>query len=224
MYWIALRKGYVKKRAEVSGLRIHWQQFRFFRNHINNYRHAIKKDYYVTNITEHKRNPTQLWKILKGHSGSNAQFSVDKLRVNDEYVHEPLKIASELNHSFTNVGVMPSGAPKISDNGNLHQVSCNHIFAFAEINSQLVLQILKTLDIKKAVGTEVLAQSVERPPHNREVVGSNPAASYQKDVKRWSCCYLVWRSTIRDRATSIWRCSVAAGLTINWAKRFSVSV
>ena len=37
-----------------------------------------------------------------------------------------------------------------------------------------------------------------------------------------SCSYLVWRSTIRDRATSIWRCSVAAGLTINWAKRISI--
>ena len=37
-----------------------------------------------------------------------------------------------------------------------------------------------------------------------------------------SCCYPVWRSTIRDRATLIWRCSVAAGLTINWAKRISI--
>ena len=27
---------------------------------------------------------------------------------------------------------------------------------------------------------------------------------------------------IRDRATSIWRCSVAAGLTTNWAKRISI--
>ena len=146
----------LKRRAEVSGLRIHWQQFRFCRNHINNYRHALKKDYYVTNIIEHKRNPTQLWKILKGLSGRNAQSSVDKLRVNDEYVHEPLKIANELNHSFANFGVIPSGSPKISDNGNLHQVFCNHIFDFAEIDSQRVLEILKTLDIKKAVGIDGL--------------------------------------------------------------------
>ena len=51
-----------------------------------------------------------------------------------------------------------------------------------------------------------------------------PTASYKKTLKDGSCCYLVWRSTIRDRATSIWRCSVAAGLTINWSKRISVSV
>ena len=70
----------------------------------------------------------------------------------------------------------------------------------------------------------VLAQSVERPPHNREVVGSIPGRVIPKDVKRWGCCYPVWRSTFeRDRATSIWRCSVAAGPTINWAKRFSIS-
>ena len=31
----------------------------------------------------------------------------------------------------------------------------------------------------------VLAQSVERPPHNREVVGSNPGRVIPKDVKRW---------------------------------------
>ena len=50
------------------------------------------------------------------------------------------------------------------------------------------------------------------------------AASYQKTLKGGSCCYPVWRSTFeRDRATSIWRCSVAAGPTINWAKRFSIS-
>ena len=68
----------------------------------------------------------------------------------------------------------------------------------------------------------VLAQSVERPPHNREVVGSILAASYQKTLKGGSCCYPVWRSTFeRDRATSTWRCSVAAGPTINWAKRIS---
>ena len=58
----------------------------------------------------------------------------------------------------------------------------------------------------------VLAQSVERPPHNREVVGSIPGRVIPKDVKGGSCCYPVWRSTFeRDRATSIWRCSVAAG-------------
>ena len=50
------------------------------------------------------------------------------------------------------------------------------------------------------------------------------AASYQKTLKDGSCCYLVCRSTIeKDRATSIWRCSVAAGPTINWAKRISIS-
>ena len=48
------------------------------------------------------------------------------------------------------------------------------------------------------------------------------AASYQKTLKGGSCCYPVWRSTFeRDRATSTWRCSVAAGPTINWAKRIS---
>ena len=31
----------------------------------------------------------------------------------------------------------------------------------------------------------VLAQSVERPPHNREVVGSIPGRVIPKDVKRW---------------------------------------
>ena len=67
--------------------------------------------------------------------------------------------------------------------------------------------------------TGVLAQSVEHPPHNQEVVGLNHGRVIPKDG---SCCYLVWRSTIRDRATTIWRCSVAAGLTINWAKRISI--
>ena len=31
----------------------------------------------------------------------------------------------------------------------------------------------------------VLAQAVERPPHNREVVGSIPGRVIPKDVKRW---------------------------------------
>ena len=31
----------------------------------------------------------------------------------------------------------------------------------------------------------MLAQSVERPPHNREVVGSIPGRVIPKDVKRW---------------------------------------
>ena len=31
----------------------------------------------------------------------------------------------------------------------------------------------------------VLAQSVERPPHNREVVGSIPGRVIPTDVKRW---------------------------------------
>ena len=42
---------------------------------------------------------------------------------------------------------------------------------------------------KKGSATEgdrcVLAQSVERPPHNREVVGSIPGRVIPKDVKRW---------------------------------------
>ena len=33
--------------------------------------------------------------------------------------------------------------------------------------------------------TGVLAQSVERPPHNQEVVGSNPGRAIPKDGKRW---------------------------------------
>ena len=52
--------------------------------------------------------------------------------------------------------------------------------------------------------------------------GFEPRPRHTKILKDWRCCYLVLRSTIRDRATSIWRCSVAAGLTINWAKRISI--
>ena len=33
--------------------------------------------------------------------------------------------------------------------------------------------------------TGVLAQLVERPPHNQEVVGSIPGRVIPKDVKRW---------------------------------------
>ena len=40
-------------------------------------------------------------------------------------------------------------------------------------------------DLIKATYRCVLAQSVERPPHNREVVGSIPGRVIPKDVKRW---------------------------------------
>ena len=36
-----------------------------------------------------------------------------------------------------------------------------------------------------AINRCVLAPSVERPPHNREVVGSIPGRVIPKDVKRW---------------------------------------
>ena len=40
-------------------------------------------------------------------------------------------------------------------------------------------------------------------------------------IKRWELLLPCLAFNIeRDRATSIWRCSVAAGPTINWAKRF----
>ena len=34
------------------------------------------------------------------------------------------------------------------------------------------------------ITTGVLSQTVERPPHNREVVGSNPGRVIPKDIKR----------------------------------------
>ena len=39
--------------------------------------------------------------------------------------------------------------------------------------------------IMPCIFNNVLAQSVERPPHIREVVGSNPGRVIPKDVKRW---------------------------------------
>ena len=63
--------------------------------------------------------------------------------------------------------------------------------------------------VAKGAITGVLAQSLERPPHNREVVGFDPRPRHTGYVKNGSC--LVWRSTIRDRATSIWRCSRSIG-------------
>ena len=52
----------------------------------------------------------------------------------------------------------------------------------------LVVSVFKIIFVGlewKTVRRHALAQSVERPPHNREVVGSIPGRVIPKDVKRW---------------------------------------
>ena len=101
----------------------------------------------------------------------------------------------------------------------MFQLNVNYMTLF---NFELIEVSLDVLYISQSKPHTTLHQCV------RLIIGrswvQSLAASYQKTLKGGSCCYPVWRSTFeRDRATSIWRCSVAAGPTINWAKRFSIS-
>ena len=71
-------------------------------------------------------------------------------------------------------------------------VNCDHvcwlIMDFFERKRHLTYSWISHFISRIIIIIGVLAQSVERPPHNREVVGSIPAASYQKTLKDGSCC------------------------------------
>jgi hypothetical protein len=66
---------------------------------------AAKKQYFKQKLTEHAKNPKKTWETLNEITGKAwGSDSVEKIKVNDVLISDPLEIASEFNKFFTGVG------------------------------------------------------------------------------------------------------------------------
>ena len=82
-----------------------WTTYRQFRNVFNKVVRASKKHHYVNELKKNSRNPKKTWDTLKELTvGRTAQTSIDKIKVDNTTITDPLQMADEFNKFFAEAG------------------------------------------------------------------------------------------------------------------------
>ena len=96
----------LKVKAEKSGNREIWRKYRDMRNFVNNMRKTLKKVYYQNQIMENKRNPKELWTILKTLTpSSKTSNTLRSINVDGTCVHTDQDVAEKFNAFFISAGL-----------------------------------------------------------------------------------------------------------------------
>ena len=95
----------MKGKAEKSGNREILRKYRDMRNFVNNMRKKLKRAYYQNQIMENKRNPRELWKILKTLTPScKSSNTLRNINVDGTDIHTDQDIAERFNEFFVSAG------------------------------------------------------------------------------------------------------------------------
>jgi hypothetical protein len=78
-------------------------EYKLWRNKVVRLTKKAKKRFYIEAIESNKRNPTVLWRHMKGICPGKKDKAPDILQVNNEIVTDTKSIANSLNTYFTNV-------------------------------------------------------------------------------------------------------------------------
>ena len=149
----------LKKKAMKSNLPGDWLHFKEKRNAVNQLVRRTKKLYYQDEIKNSAGNPKETWKVLNNLMGKKTNGTeLNKININEcDSVTKAKDIANALNTHFTDVGLklasqIPSTPNMKPFNDYLRKADSK--FSFDKITPCLVLELLKTSNVHKAVGVD----------------------------------------------------------------------
>ena len=132
-----------------------------YRNTLNKVIKTAQKDYYQNLIKQHNNSCIGLWKTLGTIiSKKNKNTSINNLKIDNNKINDPVKIANTLNDFFSNIG--PELASKFQDRDNNSFMrfmgeSSQQSMCMYETNPDEVQKLITKLKIKKSSGFDELS-------------------------------------------------------------------
>jgi len=150
-------RNYLKKQATKTDDSQVWDDYKKFRNLVNNEIKQSKNSYYHSHIENNRGNPKALWRTINQVSGRNKtkSNSINEIKFNNTTATEPAEIAEILNDYFTNIGKALSS--ELQDSSTdfrafLRPVESN--FVFQPISVDFVIKFFNKMPVDKATGVD----------------------------------------------------------------------
>ena len=100
------KSDFLKKKAMLDRKQSTWTQYKRSRNQTNSEIKKAKRKYFIDNLDLSRSNPKKRWPLINELSSrhSNKVGNISEIKIAEQIITEPLKIAEELNLHFSTIG------------------------------------------------------------------------------------------------------------------------
>ena len=137
-----------------------WNQYKLFRNQVNNRRKYEEQDFKSAKMTEVADSPDLVWKSAKSVMGWKTQGTPNQIKVDGQLVTSAKKIAQAMNEFFLNkVQTIREGMTSVAFNlSKVHDIMLNKKckMKLKHASLQTVKKVLKSLSNSRSTGIDEL--------------------------------------------------------------------
>ena len=158
----------LKKKADKENANEDWVRYRSVRNQVNNLGKLLKRRFYHESVSENRKNPRILWKVLR-EVAPNDRTSIQHLNgldINGVIETDLTKIVNEMNNYFVSIGSIVSTdlgncnstllCSTMSD-WNSYLAISSETFTFEESNEDFVRNELRKLQTTKSTRLDTIS-------------------------------------------------------------------
>jgi exonuclease III len=159
------KRDFLFMKFESTGDITFFDQFKRQRNYLVGFIRRVKSDYYTTIIEENKLDPRNLWKSLKSILPHYKTAQLMKLKVNNEIITDPVKLANAVNEFFVNIGKTIVNSGNTRATGTTPSVFQKRVpddvtFVMPTVSKEFVLKELKSMPTNKATGIDGISARI----------------------------------------------------------------
>ena len=132
-----------------------WNAYKQLRNICTTKTRNAKSSYYKDSLINDFNNPKQFWNTINSIMSKSSKDSTTHLRINNEIVNDPSKIASAFIQHFTKICSSHSFCPSYN-NVAPASANCSHSFSFRNISRLDVQQVIDGLNSTSGAGPDGL--------------------------------------------------------------------
>jgi hypothetical protein len=144
-----------------SKLTKHKNNYITYKNNFEKLRKNAKKNYYSDLLSKHKHNSKRIWQLMKEITGKNKPNSISApsaIKIQNELVNEPNKVAFEFNKFFSSVGTTLSSKIPYLNNKSVDEFiePPNSTLNYSDLTYIEFETAFKSLKRNKAIGADCI--------------------------------------------------------------------
>ena len=151
------RRDVIKKKAISANDHAMWQQFKRARNQVHNATKLAKKRYFSENLETSKGNPRKTWHLINELSSMSSckSSNILEIQANNRTINNADDMAEAFNVHFTNIAKMLARDIPVGEvDAESFLSPSDNSFALKPSSIDIVLDLLKKIDEKKATGLD----------------------------------------------------------------------
>ncbi len=134
-----------------------WAKYKKNRNEVNQLIKKTKRDFFLARINFVKSDPKKTWRLINELSSRKVHkfANVKSIKQDDAEITHSYDIANAFNTYFTTIGDSVASELPNSDIDPISYINpTNSSFSITEINVEIVIEILKSVNPNKATGPD----------------------------------------------------------------------